>query len=221
MSPSARPSAESSGAALRLEELEGGIGLVTFDQPGSKANTLGQAVLAELEALVKQLAGRTDLRGLILQSGKPGMFVAGADLRELGNRQLTPELARAIVGRMHGILTALEAVPYPTVAVIDGPCLGGGLELALAFDYRLAGTNPKTELGFPEVKVGIIPAWGGTQRLPRLIGPSLAAEIICGGDSVKAARARELGLVFDVVPSERLLDEARRLLDGPGAGGQS
>jgi 3-hydroxyacyl-CoA dehydrogenase/enoyl-CoA hydratase/3-hydroxybutyryl-CoA epimerase/3-hydroxyacyl-CoA dehydrogenase/enoyl-CoA hydratase/3-hydroxybutyryl-CoA epimerase/enoyl-CoA isomerase len=91
--------------------------------------------------------------------------------------------------------------------------MGGGLEVALGFDFRLAGTHPKTELGFPEVKVGLIPGWGGTQRLARVIGPALATELICAGDAVKAQRARELGLVFDVVPSERLLEEARRLLE--------
>src|SRR5262249_62360017 len=119
---------------------------------------------------------------------------------------------RAVAQLGHEIVAAVEALPYPTVAVIDGACMGGGLELALGFDFRLAGSHPKTEFGQPEVKVGIIPGWGGTQRLPRVIGPSLAAEMICGGDPVKAERARQMGLVFDVVPSERLLDEARRLL---------
>src|SRR5205823_13800254 len=91
-------------------------------------------------------------------------------------------------------------------------CMGGGTEIALGFDLRLAGTNPKTEIGLPEVKIGLIPGWGGTQRLTRLIGPSLAAELICAGEAVKAERARELGIVFDVVPSERLRDEALRVL---------
>ena len=90
------------------------------------------------------------------------------------------------------------------MAVIDGACMGGGLELALGFDYRLAGTQPKTEIGLPEVKIGLIPGWGGTQRLTRLIGPALAAEMICAGETVNAERARELGLVFDAVPSEKL-----------------
>src|ERR1700682_5542537 len=90
--------------------------------------------------------------------------------------------------------------------------MGGGLELSLGFDYRLAGSHPKTEIGLPETKIGLIPGWGGTQRLARLIGPSLAAEMICSGEAVNATRARQLGIVFDAVPSERLLDEARRLL---------
>jgi 3-hydroxyacyl-CoA dehydrogenase/enoyl-CoA hydratase/3-hydroxybutyryl-CoA epimerase/3-hydroxyacyl-CoA dehydrogenase/enoyl-CoA hydratase/3-hydroxybutyryl-CoA epimerase/enoyl-CoA isomerase len=200
-------------AALQLEVLDGNLGLLTLDQPGSRANTLGQAVLGEFEAKVRELAGRTDLRGLILRSGKPGMFIAGADLRELGSTRPDPDATRRTVRRGLDIIAAFESLPYPTVAAIEGACMGGGLELAMGFDYRLASTNPKTELGQPEVKVGLIPGWGGTQRLARLIGPSLAAEMVCTGEPVKAERARQLGLVFDAVPPERLLDEARRLID--------
>jgi 3-hydroxyacyl-CoA dehydrogenase/enoyl-CoA hydratase/3-hydroxybutyryl-CoA epimerase/enoyl-CoA isomerase len=212
MSPSASTPGKSSSSALRLELLDGSIGLVTFDVPNSRANTLGQAVLAEFEAFVQQLARRTDLRGLILRSGKPGMFIAGADLRELGSAGTEPNQIRAIVRRGLDIIAAIEALPFPTVAAVDGSCMGGGLEMALGFDYRLAGNSPKTEFGFPEVKVGLFPGWGGTQRLSRLLGPSLAAELICSGEAIKGQRARELGIVFDVVPAERLLEEAQRLL---------
>jgi 3-hydroxyacyl-CoA dehydrogenase/enoyl-CoA hydratase/3-hydroxybutyryl-CoA epimerase/3-hydroxyacyl-CoA dehydrogenase/enoyl-CoA hydratase/3-hydroxybutyryl-CoA epimerase/enoyl-CoA isomerase len=212
MSVPKRESGSSVGTALQLEILDGGIALVTFDQPGSRANTLGQPVIAEFETLVKQLAARTDLQGLILRSGKPGMFIAGADLRELGQARPTPEQNRVMVRRGLDLIAAIEALPFPTVAVIDGGCMGGGLEIALGFDFRLAGSHPKTELGLPEVKIGLFPGWGGTQRLTRLIGPSLAADLICSGQAVNAARARELGIVFDAVPSEKLLDEARRVL---------
>ncbi len=201
-----------SGSALRLEVVEGAIGLLTFDQPGSRANTLNQAVLGELETLVADLARRSDLRGLVLRSGKPGMFIAGADLRELGSAAQSPEQTRRMVRRGLDSIAALEALPYPTVAAIDGACMGGGLEVGLGFDYRLASTNPKTDLGLVEVKIGLIPGWGGTQRLTRLIGPALASELICAGETVKAERARELGIVFDAVPAERLLEEAFRLL---------
>src|SRR5262249_18381324 len=152
------------------------------------------------------------LLGLILASGKPGMFIAGADLKELGSAKADPELTRKLVQRGLKIIERFESLPFPTVALIDGACMGGGLELALGFDYRLAGTHPKTELGCPEVKVGLIPGWGGTQRFPRVIGPSIAAELICAGEAVKAQRARELGLVFDLVPSEKLPEESVRLL---------
>ncbi len=198
-------------SALRLE-IQDHLAVVTFDQPGSRANTLGQAVLAEFEQLLTQLETRKDLHGLIFQSGKPGMFIAGADLKELGSASGDPETTRGLVQRGLTVIARFEALPYPTSAVIDGACMGGGLEIALGFDFRLAGSNPKVEIGFPEVKVGLIPGWGGTQRLSRIIGPSLAAELICAGDSVTADRARELGIVFDAVPSERLRAEAVRIL---------
>jgi 3-hydroxyacyl-CoA dehydrogenase/enoyl-CoA hydratase/3-hydroxybutyryl-CoA epimerase/enoyl-CoA isomerase len=198
--------------ALRLEILNGDIALLVLDQPGSRANTLGQAMLGELEAMLAQLQSRTDLRGLVFRSGKPGMFIAGADLRELGSAPQDADGARKMVKRGLDLIASIENLPYPTVAAIDGACMGGGLELALGFDYRLASTHPKTEIGLPETKIGLIPGWGGTQRLTRLIGPSLAAEMICSGETAKAERARQIGLVFDAVPPESLQDEAVRLV---------
>src|SRR5947209_1380960 len=161
--------------ALRLEVLDGSVGLVTFDLPGESVNTLGRAVMEELEALAAGLARRTDLKGLVFRSGKPGAFVAGANLNELGRLPRDPEQARRDMQRGLAVFAAIEALPYPTVAAIDGAAMGGGLELALSFDFRVASDSPKTLLGLPEVNVGLIPGWGGTQRLPRLIGPSLAA----------------------------------------------
>jgi 3-hydroxyacyl-CoA dehydrogenase / enoyl-CoA hydratase / 3-hydroxybutyryl-CoA epimerase / enoyl-CoA isomerase len=199
--------------AVRLEILDAGVALLTLDQPGSRANTLGQAMIGELEGRVKEVAGRADLTGLILRSGKPGMFIAGADLKELGGARPDAETARRLVQRGLDLVAAVETLPFPTVAVIDGACMGGGTELALGFDYRLAGAHAKTEIGLPETKIGLIPGWGGTQRLTRLIGPSLAAEMICSGEPAKADRARQLHIVFDVVATDRLLDEARRLLE--------
>jgi 3-hydroxyacyl-CoA dehydrogenase/enoyl-CoA hydratase/3-hydroxybutyryl-CoA epimerase/enoyl-CoA isomerase len=201
-----------SAKALRLEVRDDGVAVLTFDLPNSRANTLGQPVLAEFEEMVAELARRTELRGLVLRSGKPGMFIAGADLRELGSLRDDPVANRAGMKRGLDIIAAFEALPYPTVAAIEGACVGGGLELALGFDYRLASTHPKTDIGLPETKIGLIPGWGGTQRLSRLIGPALAAELICAGETVKAERARTLGIVFDAVPPERLVDEALRLL---------
>jgi 3-hydroxyacyl-CoA dehydrogenase/enoyl-CoA hydratase/3-hydroxybutyryl-CoA epimerase/3-hydroxyacyl-CoA dehydrogenase/enoyl-CoA hydratase/3-hydroxybutyryl-CoA epimerase/enoyl-CoA isomerase len=198
--------------ALKLTVGTDAIARITIDQPGSRANTLGQAVLAEWETVLTELEAKPGIVGLILHSGKPGMFIAGADLKELGDPRIDPDTARRIILRGLGIVARVEKLPFPTVAAIEGPCLGGGLELALGFDYRLASTHPKTEIGLPETKIGLIPGWGGTQRLTRLVGPSTAAELICPGDTVKAGRARELGIVFDAVPSERLLEEAARLL---------
>jgi 3-hydroxyacyl-CoA dehydrogenase/enoyl-CoA hydratase/3-hydroxybutyryl-CoA epimerase/3-hydroxyacyl-CoA dehydrogenase/enoyl-CoA hydratase/3-hydroxybutyryl-CoA epimerase/enoyl-CoA isomerase len=199
-------------SAVRLEILDGPIALATLDQPGSRANTLGQAVLADLEGLLAELRKRSDLVGLVFQSGKPGMFIAGADLKELGGARPDTAQSRKPVQRGLDLFAGFEDLPYPTVAAIDGSCMGGGLELALAFDYRLASNNPKTELGLVETKIGLIPGWGGTQRLPRLIGPSPAAEMICAGEAAKAERARQIGLVFDVVSTEKLRDEALALV---------
>jgi len=197
-------------AALNLDI--NNIAVLTFDMPGSRANTLGQAILAEFELVLEQLNSRPELQGLILCSGKPGIFIAGADLKELGAAPRNPEQTRILVQRGLNLIAGFESLPFPTVAAIDGACMGGGLELALGFDFRLAGSHPKCEIGLPETKFGLIPGWGGTQRLSRVIGPALAAELICPGESVNAQRAHEIGLVWDAVPSERLLDEAKRLL---------
>lgn len=197
--------------ALKLE-IKDNIGIITFDQPGSRANTLNQAVLGEFEEILAELKKRADLHGLVLQSGKPGMFIAGADLREMGSVEQNPQSSRKVVQRGLDIIAAFETLPFPTIVLIDGSCLGGGLEVPLGFDYRLAGTHAKTEIGLPEVKIGLIPGWGGTQRLTRLIGPALAAELICAGDTVKADRARALGIVFDTVPSDKLFEEGLRIL---------
>lgn len=198
--------------ALRFETIDNNVGLLTFDQPNSRANTLGQAVLGEFEEVLTQIEGQKNLQGLIFRSGKPGMFIAGADLKELGSAEHDPEQAKKMVQRGLKVIARLEALPYPTVAAIEGGCMGGGLEVALGFDHRIASTHPKTELGLPETKIGLIPGWGGTQRLPRVIGPANAVEMIASGEGAKAKKAVELGLVFDAVPSERLLDEAKRLV---------
>lgn len=205
--------------AVRLDVADG-LAVVTFDQPGSRVNTLGQGALADLEAVLAELTGRTDVVGLVLRSGKPGMFIAGADLRELAGARPDAETARRLVRRGLDLIAAFERLPFPTVAAIDGPCVGGGLELALGFDYRLASDNPRTELGLPETKLGLIPGWGGTQRLARLIGPALAVEMIASGDAAKPERARQIGLVWDVVPAARLFDEAAALLRQAAADGR-
>ena len=203
---------ETAQLSLSLEIRKDLIAVVTFNQPKSRANTLNQAVQKELEAVVFTLGNRVGLRGLIFRSGKPGMFIAGADLNELGIALADPAQARRLTLRGLDLFASFEKLPFPTVAAIEGACVGGGLELVLSFDYRLASDHPKTEIGLPEVKIGLIPGWGGTQRLSRLIGPALAAELICAGETVNAQRARELGIVFDTVPGERLLDEAVRLI---------
>ncbi|QDU63239.1 Fatty acid oxidation complex subunit alpha [Planctomycetes bacterium Pan216] len=188
--------------------------LVEFDVPGSKVNTLSRAVLAELAQHLSQLRDRDDLEGLIFRSRKPGQFIAGADLRELAQLPLaTPKEIKELTSLGQSLFDQISKLPFPTIALIDGACMGGGTELVLAFDERIASSDGGTSIGLPETKLGILPGWGGTQRLPRLIGPPKAIEMICSGDPVDAATAAELGIVFDAVPSERLLDEGLRVLE--------
>jgi enoyl-CoA hydratase len=182
-----------------------GIARITLDEPNSRANTLHRGVWEELGAACRQLAVRGDLEGLILQSAKPGIFVAGADLREIADLPTDdPERTRALVRRGRQVLAALETLPFPTIAVIDGAALGGGLELALACDIRLAGTNPKLKVGLPEVKLGLIPGWGGTQRPARILGLTKAARLVCSGETQSAETARALGIIDEITDSQQL-----------------
>ncbi|MGE5191101.1 MAG: 3-hydroxyacyl-CoA dehydrogenase NAD-binding domain-containing protein [Deltaproteobacteria bacterium] len=199
---------------FKLEELPGPIALLTFDTPDKKVNTLSRAVLEELGRLVAQLEMRTDLKGLLFRSGKPGQYVAGADLNELGALVHLPaeQLKVSLLGG-HQLFDRLSNLPFPTAALIDGPCMGGGTELSLALDERLASDSPKTRIGLPEVTIGLIPAWGGTQRLPRLVGVPHAIDIICSGEPATPQKAAAIGLIFDAVPADRLIDEGRRVIE--------
>ncbi|HZW33284.1 MAG TPA: 3-hydroxyacyl-CoA dehydrogenase NAD-binding domain-containing protein [Isosphaeraceae bacterium] len=200
--------------AFQLDELDGKIALVTFDVPEKKVNTLSQGVLRELAGLVGQLEQRSDLRGLLLRSSKPGQFIAGADLNDLAAlSSITKEQAVGALSAGHALFSRLSRLPFPTVALIDGNCLGGGTELALSMDDRLVAATPQTQVGLPEVKIGLIPGWGGTQRLPRLIGLNPAIEMITTGESVSADKAVALGLAFDAVPADRLVEEGTRRIE--------
>ena len=114
----------------------------------------------------------------------------------------------------HQIYNRISRLPFPTVALIDGGCLGGGTELVLTMDERLVSTAPHTQISLPEVQIGIMPGWGGTQRLPRLIGLNAAIEVICGGrEALGARRPSTVGFAFDAVPAEKLVEEGRRLIE--------
>jgi 3-hydroxyacyl-CoA dehydrogenase/enoyl-CoA hydratase/3-hydroxybutyryl-CoA epimerase/3-hydroxyacyl-CoA dehydrogenase/enoyl-CoA hydratase/3-hydroxybutyryl-CoA epimerase/enoyl-CoA isomerase len=199
---------------FRLEEGSDKVGTLYFDSPGQKVNTFTHAALGELAECVDKLAKRTDLRGLILASGKPGTFIAGADMEDLLLGASKRSGGGDEVTRLgQGIFDRLSELPFPTVAAIDGAAMGGGLEIALACDFRLATTNKGTQIGLPETKIGIIPGWGGTQRLPRIVGVSQAVEMITTGEPVDGKRAFEIGLAFDAVPPDRLRSEASRLIE--------
>jgi 3-hydroxyacyl-CoA dehydrogenase/enoyl-CoA hydratase/3-hydroxybutyryl-CoA epimerase/3-hydroxyacyl-CoA dehydrogenase/enoyl-CoA hydratase/3-hydroxybutyryl-CoA epimerase/enoyl-CoA isomerase len=185
------------------------IALLTIDMPGKSVNVLSSSVLEELSEQLDQLEFRNDLAGLIVCSGKPGSFIAGADLREFAaSLDVAKEEIVAMCRRGQTLFGRLSKCPFVTVAAIDGTCLGGGAEVAVWCDRRILSDNPKTEFGFPEVKLGLFPAWGGTARLPRIIGLSNAVEMITSGQSIDARTAAAMDLACDVVPAERLLAAA-------------
>ena len=193
---------------LQLSWPEPDIAVLTFDEPGKGANVFSQSVLAELAAQLDQLAGRQDLAGLIFRSGKPGIFIAGADLREFAAaKNPRHEQTVAVATRGRELFARLSMAPFVTVAAIDGICFGGGAELAIWCDRRVMSTSPKAQFGFPEVKLGMFPGWGGTVRAPRIVGLGNAVELITGGESIDGRTALLMGLANDLVPSE-CVDEA-------------
>ena len=197
--------------SVRLEFRADGVALLTIDQPGAKVNVLTAQLWTDLETAIDSLLVRTDLKGLAIASGKPGVFIAGADLKLLANAPAPNDPAvRAFIELGLRVLEKLEALPFPTCAAIDGAALGGGLELALACDIRIASDNPKVQLGLPEVKLGLIPGWGGTQRLPRIVGLECARRMLSTGDPLLTEEAVQCGLV-ELAP-DRLLPAAVELL---------
>ena len=175
-----------------------GIAWAGLDVAGAAANTLGAGVMEELAAILDALERRPP-SGLVIRSGKAAGFIAGADIEEF-TRVDSPTAARAMVSRGWDLFARLAGVSYPTLALIRGHCMGGGLELALACRYRLAVDEPGTRLALPEVMLGIYPAWGGMLRLPRLIGPLAALDLMLTGKGVDARKAKRLGLADECVP---------------------
>lgn len=200
-------------SVFSFEELDGRIGLITFDTPDRPVNTLGRVVMEELAEIVTQLESRSDLHGLLFRSGKPGQFIAGADLNELGAlATATREQVLEAVGAGHALFARLSRLPFPTVALVDGACMGGGTELILSLDERVVSTG-KTKVALPEVNVGLIPGWGGTQRLPRLVGVHFAIDMITSGAPLSPAECVQRGLAFDAVAAEDLVAVGRSLID--------
>lgn len=192
-----------------LERDADGIAWATLDVADAAANTLGAAVLTELASLLDAL-DRQPPTGLVIRSGKAAGFIAGANIDEF-TRIDSAAAARALVERGWNLFARLASVSYPTLALVRGHCMGGGLELALACRYRLVVDEPATRLALPEVMLGIYPAWGGMLRLPQLIGPAAALDLMLTGKGVDAAKARRLGLADDCVPA-RVMDNAARIL---------
>jgi 3-hydroxyacyl-CoA dehydrogenase/enoyl-CoA hydratase/3-hydroxybutyryl-CoA epimerase len=187
-----------------------GFATLAFDKAGAAVNTLSAAVLAELNEALDTL-DREPPKGLVIRSGKAGGFIAGADVDELGDVK-DEAGAIAIVKRGWDAFERLANVKYPTLALIRGFCLGGGLELALACRYRVVVDEPGTRLGLPEVMLGIVPGWGGIKRLPRLIGAPAALDLLLTGKTIDARRAKKLGIADECVPVRIMENTVRGVL---------
>ncbi len=193
-----------------IERNADGLAWLTLDKIGATANTLSGEVLAELNEALDHLDADAP-RGLVIRSGKANGFIAGADVDEFAG--VTDEAgALAIVKRGWDTFERLAQVRYPTLALIKGFCLGGGLELALACRYRVVVDEPGTRLGLPEVMLGIVPGWGGMRRLPRLIGAPAALDLLLTGRTIDARRAKRLGVADECVPSRVMENTARGVL---------
>ncbi len=194
--------------AFRIERA-GDLAIVWFDLPGEKVNKFSAAVMQEFAGVVDELAQANDIRKVIIASAKPGIFIAGADVSEF-SKATSPELAKRYVRLGQDVFQRLSRLPQVTVAAINGACLGGGCELAISCDYRVMADSPKSSIGVPEVKLGIFPAWGGTTKLPRLIGLPAALDIVLNGKTLDAKRAKRVGLVDEVVHPGIVLDVAKQ-----------
>lgn len=197
-----------------LRREAGGLAWLELDQAGSATNVLSADVMAEFSTVL-DLLDAAPPRALVIASRKPAGFIAGADIEEFARLDTAAE-ARKLVQRGWELFARLAAVRYATLALIRGHCLGGGLELALACRMRIAVDEPATRLGLPEVLLGIVPGWGGMARLPKLIGPAAALDMMLTGKTVDARKAKRLGLVDDCVPA-RVMDAAARILALDGA----
>ena len=191
------------------EARDDGVAVLVFDRAGESTNSFSQAALEELAEIVRRLAIEPP-KALVIRSGKANGFIAGADIREFQAIAAAGGVNDAIF-RGQQAFQALAELPCPTVAAIHGFCMGGGTELALACRYRVASSDPGTRIGLPEVKLGIIPGWGGSVRLPALIGAPAAMDLMLTGRTVSASAAKAMGLVDHVAEPDRLIDAAAAL----------
>lgn len=202
-----------------LEILQGRARLV-FDAPDSKVNLLTEEILAAFDRTLDSLNDSSNISILILESGKKDSFIAGVDVHDIQDIN-TPSEALDKAKKGQAVLDKLAALPFPTLAVIQGACMGGGTEMSLACDYRIAVDNPQTVIGLPEVKLGIFPGMGGTQRLPRLVGLTASLPLILSGEPVDARRALAMGLVDACLPEKdggkAAVEFTAKILSGMGA----
>ena len=194
-----------------VESVSADIGLIYFDCPGEKVNKLSTPIMEELDALLTDIRNKADWKAVIFASKKPGMFIAGADIKEIENVSSEDQGYRlAIKGQ--ALFQRIAELPLIVVAAIDGACLGGGLELALACHYRVGSDGEKTLLGLPETKLGILPGFGGTQRLPKVVGIAKAVEMITAGKTLDGKKSYKAALLDELSHSENLIDKAVELI---------
>ncbi len=181
----------------------------TFDRENSKVNSLNAEVLQEFEQILNVVAHNNHFKALVIRSGKKTGFIVGADIKQFETISSYDE-ALTLIKKGQAIFSKLEALDIPTIALIEGMCLGGGLELALACRYRIADNSAKTRIGLPEVKLGIHPGWGGSVRLPKLIGAPAAMQVILSGRAYSAKDAKKMGMIDEAQPL-RLLEKTVRV----------
>ncbi|MBI3595594.1 MAG: enoyl-CoA hydratase/isomerase family protein [Nitrospirae bacterium] len=185
-------------------EIENGVATVTLDNP--PANALSSALLEELDQVIEELGRKAEAKAVVI-TGAGKIFAAGADIKEIADID-SAKRGQQLTARGQAIMNRIERMNKPIVAALNGLfCLGGGLELAMACHLRIAGD--RVRLGLPEITLGIMPGFGGTQRLPRLVGTAKALELILTGDRIKAEEGREIGLVNEVVSDAEVLNRAR------------
>ena len=193
--------------AFKFEIIENEIGILTFDYPDSKANKFNTATVTELNEKLDELASNKDIKCLLFMSAKETIFIAGADIDEFEEVN-DPQLGYEIGKKGHAVFNKIENLPFPTVAVINGACMGGGTEMSLACKYRIASDHPKTKIALPEVNLGIIPAWGGSTRLPKLIGLQRSLDIILTGKNLIPKKALRSGVIDKIIPKEMIREAA-------------
>ena len=185
---------------------EGRIAVITLNRPTSM-NSINNEFIDDLDQILNEIAGDDEI-GAVIMTGTEKVFAAGADIKEISS-VATPVDAHSFVGRVRSVFNKIENLEKPVIAAVSGLALGGGCELSLACDIRIAAENAM--FGQPEIKIGVIPGGGGTQRLTRLIGVGRAKEMLYTGDPVDAQEAYRVGLVNKVVPVESLMDEAKKM----------
>src|SRR2546421_11544458 len=198
-------------ASTIQREVDNGLCLLTFDRPESGANVFDAATMADLGQQLDAIEQDDSLEGVVIVSAKKSIFIAGADLKTLLRQAQSGEM-RAFIAEGQRVFNRIAALKIPTCAAIHGACAGGGYEITLSCDWRVASDDPATRIGLPETTLGLIPAWGGSTRLPRLIGPEKAAEVILKGKLYGAQEALRLGLVDEIAPRAGLLDMAKKKL---------